>query len=552
MTQKTKKTDFDQILIGAGLLFLLAPAACVNGPLVVGDPDDDDVVPGDDDDDDSVGLPECQPTLVQSAGEHPYYLEGDTISLQFDCASGESRSSFVTQLSGAAGASVSNDWTMDWPTELDDGGRRDLVLATLPVIAVEQGLDVLPETVVVTVWIADAIDHPSNEPVDPETYTEEWGLPVIHLDPVGQVGEQHVPATITFMGHSYDAEMKLRGAYSLSYPKNSYTLRFGDEDLDADALGMGNKDHLVLITLFDDNSYVRQKLCYDLWDEMADFWQLDRLTPRTQFIVVYLDGGYHGLYVASDRIDNHFMDEMGLDGDGNLYKAVSHDANFYLTDANGQPKSNLHAGYEKVEGEPAEGQPDAFADLEALVSWSAGVSDADFLAGADEWLVQDEFMDWFLFVHYTHAEDSAGKNAYLYNNPEAAGAPNFRYIPWDLNHSFGQGWYPYRTGSDDLNDYQWNNGIFAHHQDDPAASTQLWGRLDELMDTGPMRLDWMLTTVDGYYQTIQPSAERDWDVWGSTYSSHWGGNNYNDFEEEKAYLYEWLDERDYYVSQGHP
>ncbi len=550
MTEKAQKTVLPLPPLLA-LLLWLGPAACVHDPLLVGDPDDDDTPDNADDDDSGVSLPECQPELVQSAAGHPYYLEGDTITLQFGCASGEPRDAFVAQLSGAGGASVSNDWSLDWSTALDDGGRRELVLATLPEAAVEQGLDVLPETAVITLWIADAIDEAGNEPVDPEAYTEEWGLPVIHLEPSGQVGEEHVPATITFMGHSYDAEMKKRGAYSLSYPKNSYTLRFGDEDLDADALGMGNKDHLVLTTLFDDNTYVRQKLCYDLWQAIADYWQLDRLAPRTSFVVVYMDGWYYGLYVASDRIDDHFAEEMGLSRDGNLYKAVNHDANFYLTNANGQPKSTLHDGYEKTEGEPAEGQQDAFADLEALVTWSSGATDAEFVAGADQWLVPDEFMDWFLFVHYTHAEDSAGKNAYLYNDPEAAGAPNFRYCPWDMNHSFGQGWYPYRTGSDDLNDYQWNNGIFAHYQDDPTASAQLWDRLDELMDTGPMRLDWMTATVDGYYETIQLSAERDWQVWGSTYSSHWGGNNYNDFEEEKAYLYEWLDERDYYVSQAH-
>ena len=86
---------------------------------------------------------------------------------------------------------------------------------------------------------------------------------------------------------------------------------------------------MVLITSFDDISYVRQKLVYDLWAEMADFQDVHRLTPRTFFAVVYINGEYQGLYTGCDRIDDEFVRHMGFeDGEGNLYKAVSHDANF--------------------------------------------------------------------------------------------------------------------------------------------------------------------------------------------------------------------------------
>ena len=77
-----------------------------------------------------------------------------------------------------------------------------------------------------------------------------------------------------------------------------------------------------------------------------------RLVPRTAFVVVYLDGEYHGLFTVIDRVDDEFIEEMGFDATGNLYKSVDHDANFALTNADGQPKLTLHDGWEKEEGEP--------------------------------------------------------------------------------------------------------------------------------------------------------------------------------------------------------
>ena len=483
--------------------------------------------------------------------DEPCYLEGDEVSLGFSCSSGEPRESFGAEVVTTA-LGVSFDpasWTVHWTPGYSDGGRRDFVICVWPRDPDLPAADQPPETAVATVWVADALGHPDNQPVVPEEYTEEWGLPVVHLEPHGEISQEHVHATITFLGLTYEAEMKIRGAVSVSYPKNSYTLRFPNHDLDTGTVGWGDKDHLVLTTTFDDNSYVRQKLAYDLWLAMAEYWQRDRLTPRTFFAVVYLSGAYHGLYMASDRIDDHFAEEMGLSREGNLYKAINHDANFYRTDASGGTKSTLHQGYTKEEGEPVDGEEGAYDDLDALVAHVADTDAQTFVAGADDWIRVDEFMDWFLFAHYTAADDSAGKNAYLYNDPDD---PEFRYAPWDFNHSFGQGWTTYRIGADTYNDFTWNNGIFAHFQDVASSSDELWERMEQMMEFGPLRHAWFTEQLDAYYELIELSAERDWSMWGSDYLDYWYGYNDNDYEAERAYLYDWLQQRDGYMWGYHP
>ncbi|MFH1467432.1 MAG: CotH kinase family protein, partial [Pseudomonadota bacterium] len=516
------------------IAFLLL-AACSHPPLMI--PEDTAPDPGDSAVD--TGPPpsgeRCEPRVDLS---DPFFVEGEAIAFGFSCGSGARRGDFTASLqSTPAGATLDpGTWELTWTPAYDQGARYDLMLVVRP----RGDAAAFPESALATFWVADAVGDPQNRPVDPSTYTEEWGLPVFHLDPHGTVSQTDVPTTLTVDGHAYEGEMQVRGAVSVNYPKQSYTLTFSGEDLDASRWGMGNKDNLVAITPFDDNSYVRQWLGYRTWAAMAEYWEAQRLAPRTFFAVIYLSGNYHGLYTMADRPDDHFAQEMGFSRDGNLYKSYNHDANFYRWNASGNTKTTLHDGYDKKEGEP---ETD-WSDLDSLVAFSADHDDDAFWAGAADWIDVDDFMDWFLFVAWTLSEDSAGKNAYLYHDPAV---PQFRFSPWDLNHSFGQGWYTYRVSSSTWNDYRGYNGIFNHFLAHPEAAARLWSRLDALQTDGPLRADWMTAQLDEAYALIDRSATRDWGVWGRQFSNYWGSSNTNNYEQEKAYLYGWLEDRDAYV-----
>ena len=498
---------------------------------------------------DSGPAPDSGPCELSAEAEAVNLWEGDTVQIIARCAHPDAGDWTVTPVSfdGEVFDEDLSDvlWdgeTWAWRPGVADGGRHTISFTAQPA-----GGDRFPETAAATVWIADNPADPDNVRPDPATYTEEWGLPVVHVETLGDLSQSYVDANIHFGGVSYFAEIKIRGASSTNYPKNSYTLDFREENLDTMGWLPDKKDHLVLTTPFDDNSYVRQKLAYDVWVAMAEFWKVERLTPRTFFAVLYFDGVYHGLYTAADHVDEEFVGEMGFSREGNLYKSVNHDADF-------RRKSNLHAGYEEKEGEPLSD----YSDLDSLV-WFTGQPDTTaFLAEADEWLQVDEFMDWFLFVHYTASEDSGGKNAYLYNDPAAPNAPEFRYAPWDFNHSFGQTWQTVRLNANSNNDFTSVNNVFEHLQSDPASSAELWARLNTMMDSGgPLSPDWFTATLDDYYALIDDSAARDWAAWGGEYESYWYGvrdrcGDCLDYEGEKAYVYDWLSERDSWMRTFHP
>lgn len=481
------------------------------------------------DDSDAPSGDSCGLTATLEGGD---FVEGDEVVVNLGCATGSTNFIFDA-INLPDGANLTGA-QLRWTTALHQAGRHELLFSA------HEGAD-LPETTTVEVNIADAWDDPDNEPVDPELYVEELGLPVMHLDPRGEVGGEYVDAAITFEGHTYTAAMKERGAASSYYPKVGYTLDFEAEQLDLSDYGLGDKAHLVLISTFDDNSYVRQKLAYDVWASMAAHSGETRLTPRTFFVVVYLDGEYHGLYVAADHIDDEFFEQSGFTRDSDVFKAVNHDANFYSYDAYGNPKSSWGQGYEQKEGP-------SFSTLNALVEFAATHGSEDFVAEAEDWLVPEEFMDWFLFVHFAAADDSAGKNCYLYYDPATG---QMRYVPWDFNHAWGQTWQTDRESSDTYNDFTWNNRIFYHQQRRDAD--RLWARWFDYLD-GPLSEDALLALLDGYYAQIDPAARRDWAKWGDEYRSYSGWswrNNWTDYDGEREYLARWLRERVLWATTDH-
>jgi spore coat protein H len=468
--------------------------------------------------------PVCQPVLSEDRIEA---TEGDTVAFDVTCPEGPFELALVSAPDGA----TFEDGHFTWTTgPADAGSWRVVVDAHHP-----DAPDSLRLAAVAEIGVADGWSDPANVPVDPLTYTEEWGLPVLHVDTGGAgIGWEEAPVSAAWKGEAYDATIHVRGASSASYPKQSFTLDVTSAtNLDLDDEGLGGRDHLVLMTTFDDNSYVRQKLAYDVWADVAATRGGRVLAPRTFFLVLYVDGQYRGIYLGLDRIDDEFLADMGFVPGGNLYKSVNHDANYRRTDVYGNPKSWLGQGFEQKQGTDT-------APLEDLVAFAADSDDATFVADRTR-IDPAELADWYLWARTVDAGDSGGKNAYLYDDPETG---LLRYAPWDLNYSFGQDWMTLRVPASSWNDFRWANQIFVHLQDDPDAAAAMAARYDALV-AGPMSADAMNARIDAYIAELGASRDRDWARWGPEYQAYggWAGyrpGDWTDPDQELAYVRQWI------------
>ena len=481
--------------------------------------------------------PVCAPELRL---ERAYVTEGEQARVTARCSSSARLDGLVTTLGPAGWRWAPASGVGTWQTGLADGGVHVVTLE------VRAGPDAPVERASAQLSIADAFEAPANMPVDPARYEAEWGLPVLHLFPSAPLGESYVPTRAFYEGVAYEGAAKIRGATSSGYPKPPLLVKFDPVPLRL--AGRPDKHHLVLISDFDDNSYARQRQVFGTWAAMAAWSGEARLVPQPFPLVVFLDGRYQGLYTAVDHVDDEFVAEHGLSRDGNLYKSVNHDANFRMTDAWGDPKGALEAGWEKKEGLPA----DDFSDLNALTTWASTVDDARFAAELDDWLPRTEWMDWLLLVHFHAADDSGGKNAYVYDDPRQP--RRFRYAPWDFNHSLGQDWTTARVGSDAFNDFSWSNELFARFQRDPALAAELWARFAAMRAPGgPLSREAQLALLDGTYAGTEAPVRRDWARWGPTYLQYWSWrSDLTTPAEERAWVRRWLVERDAFLSLVHP
>lgn len=459
----------------------------------------------------------------------PYWvLEGEAVLVTVSCSSGMPREHAELEVGalpeGAAWDAASGE--ISWTPTLDQAAVYELSLTAMAT----------GETATVKIGVADAWGDPSNVPiVDPLRYTEEFGLPVFFLSPV-PLTKEYVPATVVHGGHVYEAEAKVRGAASLDYPKLSYTFKFTKEDkFQEPSRDFRDKRKINLHSGFDDNSYMRNRLAFDTWNRMDP----GHIRMQSYSAVLYLDGEYWGLYTIIDHINGFLMEDHGYDQEGDIFKAVDPEANFGLY-YGGSRKSTPHEGYEKTEGLPLEGEPDAFRDLDEIIHFVEQSGDASFRAELTTWVDLRDYQDWWILSVLLFANDSVNKNSYHYQD---AGA--MRFIPWDYNASFGQNWRTVRRDPDEDDDFTDENRLFERLRLDPAMRTALDTRYAHLLESR-VPVHEMLERIDVITREIERSARRDEQKWGDEYRTFFRWVDRVDFktwEEEAAYVREWTEAR---------
>jgi len=490
-----------------------------------------------------------EPRCLPSGGGPHAVLEGQSISLIVKCADGVTETGTIDLGSLPEGAQFDRATsTFTWTPSLAQAGKH--VLRARHERTGERGEIVL--------HVVDRFDAPDNQPVERATYHEEYGLPVFHLttDP-GLSEDVYTPASITYRGHTFQgAEAKLRGASSQSFPKRSFTLKFTKADKLSEpdfAGGFLDKRKVTLTTTFDDNSYVRQRLGYELWN------RLDARNIRVQAYnaVLFLNGSYFGLYTVTDHINGYLMEDFGHSQDGDLYKARSSNANFRANE-NGTttPKASLHAGYSKEEGLPEADQPGAFDNIDAFVRWVIESSPEQLAAEAPRRIAEHEYVGWWIFVSFAAADDSINKNNYHYRDPLQEGSV-WHVLPWDLNHSFGQDWNTVRVTANVTQPeglYPRQNQLFEKLLAGPSAPA-MRERYAEVLASQAYAIDDVLALYDQMTAEVKDSAHRDELKWAEKYRTFARWNKRSDFtdhDQEVAYVREWLRARHAYLQSLYP
>ncbi len=252
---------------------------------------------------------------------------------------------------------------------------------------------------------------------------------------------KYVHADLDFDGHLLrDVAVRYKGNGTYMESRNSIKKSF---KIDLNKYVKGQKvagvTKLNLHNNVTDASWMNEVLSHRLFRDAGV------PAPRTAYARVFVtvpgqfDKKYFGLYSIVEDIDSHYAQERFGSKDGAIFKPVTHDLFAYR----GEDWSKYTQTYDP-KTELSNREKRRVMDFANLVT---SASDSDFSNRIAEYLDLDEFARFMSVTVWLSTMDSIlmmGQNFYVYLHPQTH---KFEFLPWDLDHSFGQ--FPMGSSQED-------------------------------------------------------------------------------------------------------
>lgn len=258
--------------------------------------------------------------------------------------------------------------------------------------------------------------------------TKEVKLPVIHIFTEEAIPwDERVPCTLSVVADNdsvvWDGKVKFRGGTSSKFFKHSYSVKLVAKQT---LCGLPSNRSWILNASYIDKTFMRHKLCYDLFNSMGD----NDIAPMCAYALVRENGKPQGLYVVMQRLNKHVL---GIDENDSAAVIFKEPLIFY---PNGQmPDPSLIGDNYQGQSYPDFEVEDRSAQMRDFRDFILKSTDAEFYAHIGEWIDIQNLIDWNLLLEFTNNGDGVKKNFYLYKKDSKT---PYRIALWDCDHSFGR------------------------------------------------------------------------------------------------------------------
>ncbi len=277
--------------------------------------------------------------------------------------------------------------------------------------------------------------------------------------------------------------IKLRGGWSTTFPKKSYTVELWQSPSDdarapAPLLGMRDDDDWLLDALYNEPNRLRDYTAHGLW---LDFGRCTSLPPdatpgiQRKYCEVFYNGSYRGLYYLGEKIDRKQLQLEHFDGQvrGQLYKgAALSGATSYRYAPQVDSTLDTWDGYEVKF--PKQADEYDWNILRDHIRWVITASAHEFETEVSNRIDLANAVDYFLFINLLDAADNDAKN--VYTARVDADEPYF-FLPWDMDGIVGTDWQGERVSQDDN---LHSNGLYTRLLRMPAFKADLKQRWQDV------------------------------------------------------------------------
>lgn len=348
----------------------------------------------------------------------------------------------------------------------------------------------------------------------------------------------------------YDCMLRIRGVSASQYAKKSFALKLLDQDgeeLDVSLFGIRPDENWILDAMAVDRIRMRNRICFDLWNEMSatpyETMYDNRNGTLGEFVEVFFNGGYWGLYCLTDKINRKLLNLEKYEKKkkivhGVLYKGESgrkpgHDLLSYENADFGQKNWNAW-NLQYPEDYPSISTWQPLMDL--IDFCSSKTSDNKFLKNYQNFFYVDNLVDYLVMTMALNVGDNMYKNTIL-SVPDILEGHRFLYTPWDMDHSLGgryNGEYenvmsdPHRYDSSAPYDRLYGKGLDGF----PIKVSKRWNDLKDNV----FSIEHVNSLLEGYKKCFISSG-----AWSREYKK-WNGNPVelkNDLSVELDYVKDW-------------
>ena len=351
---------------------------------------------------------------------------------------------------------------------------------------------------------------------------------------------------------TFTAEVKVRGATAQRYPKKPYNvkLRQADgSDQDANLLGLRNTHTWVLDAMYVDRIRMRNRVCFDTWNEMDTVPYATNYNQRNgtvgRFVEVFVNGEYQGLYCFTDKVNRKLLNltkvDYGLDSTevtprGLLYKGKQWGDDTYLyTYPAGSISTTTTWGNWELEYPDDYPSAAAWTPLRSLINYGK-MSEARFVANFEQNYYFGNLLNYVMLQLAYNLEDNGMKNMYVSTKNIQKAGRRMLFTVWDMDSSLGGKWDGQHNDIVADTTYVTRvyplSRLFSHNSLGFRDSLRLkWHDLRETT-LSPERLSERLEAYASLFETSGAWA-REYNLWGASCDLT------ADLREEIQYVNEW-------------
>ena len=329
----------------------------------------------------------------------------------------------------------------------------------------------------------------------------------------------------------YHCLFRIRGGSAASRKKKSFAVKLTDdkgEDLNANILGIREENSWILDAMAIDRIRMRNRLCFDVWNDISkvpyDTKFENRNGTKGEFVEVFVNGNYNGLYCMTDKIDRKLLGlkKAKIDDDGNvevrgvLYKGMNWNSGWNLlsykdADVNTDVWNAWELQY-----------PDDYPSLDTwkplmdLIDFCSSKTPYDtFCSSYKDYFYTCNLLDYVVITMALNVGDNCYKNTFL-SVVDVNKGHRFLLSPWDMDMSLGGNYNgDYLDSFSDIDRYNYmgpfNRLIVQNVDGFRDALSAKWAELYK----NQLSVEEITSRLDHYANMLVTSGawERERDMW---------------------------------------